>query len=146
MPELVREQCHVLLRAMNFNKEFRRFFKQLSPTGQVLVWPDYDIARHVRKPYIYPNYPLDNLQVGKPDDVLNVNAWHSWLITHPHMAEFINPLTSAARAHQALIHPKFFVYSNQVRQKSIIQTSTPSIVSYKTFESKAYYIGKLIDF
>lgn len=141
MPELIREQCHALLRVMNTDRSFRRYFKRSAPTGQVISWPDYDVLRYVRKPFLYPNYPQDTLQVGKPDDVLNYHPWFKWFYDDPHAEEFVQPLNSAHRAQHALIDPKYIVRSEHVRQNSIMTKS--SVVGYKPLNSKPYYIGKL---
>lgn len=142
MPELVREQCHTLLRVLNTNKSFRKFFKRKNQLGQVVSWPDYDALRHARKPYIYPTYPLTTFQARKPDLSLNYNSWHNWFYSNPHSIQYVESLDSAINSHLGLIDPRFLVYDNTVRPQGVMKRSP--VAGYKSFESKPYYIGKLI--
>lgn len=142
MPELVREQCHTLLRVLNTNQNFRRHFKRKDQFKQTVSWPDYDLLRYVRKPYLYPNYPQDTFQVGKPDMLVNYSSWYSWFYDNPHSIEFTAPLDSAINTQLALIHPRFLVHADDLGYRHSIKHSAP--VDYKPIDSRAYYIGKLM--
>ncbi len=140
MPEIVREQCHVLLQVMNTVPNFRNLCKHENLVGQVVSWPDYNIVRQVRKPYLYPNYPLNNLQVDKPDNVLTNIEWHRWFFDNNHSLEFLDPFNSAVKAQQALIDQRFYVTANHDNDRR-----NQGIIDYKTFDSRYYRIGTLTE-
>jgi hypothetical protein len=142
MPELVREQCHTLLRVLNTDRSFRRHFKRKDQQKRTLHWPDYDLLRYVRKPYLYPNYPQNTFQVGKPKLLVNYNSWYSWFYDNPHSAEFTAPLDSAINTNLALIHPRFLVHADDLGYPELAKRS--AVVDYKPIDSRAYYIGDLV--
>lgn len=135
MPELVREQAHVLYEYLKANPSAKQYCFRFAMSKNLKIEtvdsPDAEVWRHFRKSILYPNYDLKTFQANKPSDTHNSSEWFTWFNNNPHAEEFLAPWRSAIQTHQALIDPSFF------RKKD------GRIVGYTSYSTKFYIIGKL---
>lgn len=136
MPEIVREQGHAMLRFLNQYPMFRRVFAHwvTRPDGSVdqVSTESAEISRRVKKAVLYPTYDISTFQVQKQRSTHHSPEWFHWFHSDPHAAQFIEPWQHAVDAHQALIHPRFFVQvDNQIAQ-------------YIRCQSPLYQLGSLL--
>jgi hypothetical protein len=137
-PELVREQCHVMATAANSSAMIKHSLDHLhmQPDGKFIsVNRNFDSEwfRQVRKKILYPDYPINTLQVHKQSDTHDRAEWFDWFYSNPHSQEYLLPWRSAIQSHQALIDPGYFKMVNG------------RVGGYQTFYSKFYIIGKVND-
>jgi hypothetical protein len=134
LPDIVKEQSHVLLKYLQHNKQARSLVPQmiLDTNYASLNSFDPEIYRSLRKKLFYPNYPLDTFQVNKPTMSHAHNEWYDWFLSHPHAEQYLKPWESAVRSHQNLINEKF-----------LKKRSDGTTDGYRAFFSKFYVVGRL---
>jgi hypothetical protein len=137
LPELVREQAHVMLRHMNAYPETRQLTKLMTlrkdRTFEFGKGFDHERYRTFRKALLYPNWPIQTFQANKGKDTHTYLEWYDWFYKNPHSEEYLAPWRSAVSSHQKLIDPKFFKMANGV------------VGGYVEFYSRYYVVGKLTD-
>lgn len=135
LPELIREQGHVLLRDLNTNPRNRLFIERLErqADGTLLsvYEPDHELNRRWKKSLFYPNYPRAQFQVVKQTDSHTFATWETWFHRDPHAREFLDPWASAINEHQKLIDQRFMVRKNG------------KVISYVKCHTPYYIIGRL---
>jgi hypothetical protein len=152
LPELVREQSHVMLNYLNANPESQKLLPvgKLTHNGVDLVYdPDLELRRIFKKKVLYPTW-VETLQVDKPADVIGFSAWQSWWHNNDHSAEFVSSWESAVKNEISLIDVKYFsTRENVVKQYNLISQSLlhkPSnthVIGYTPMISKFYPVGRL---
>lgn len=137
MPEIVREQAHVMTDYLNAFPECRQYIDryEIGPDRSIkkTVSVDVESTRRFRKMLVYPTYPLQTFQVRKQEDTHYHATWFHWFHSNPHAAEYEAPWRAAISAHQNLIDPSWF------------KIKDGKVISYHEFRSKFYIIGKLTD-
>jgi hypothetical protein len=147
-PEIVREQAHALMASLKAFPNTQRFYKCLvqDAAGKIKIkWPENAEAQrlHIKK-IIYPNYPLDILQVNKMPDMLNKPLWSAWFFTNPQSEEYLHAWRSAILSEYALIDRKFFVYPEQLKDTKHVILDEGMPIYYVTMPSRFYKIGSLM--
>jgi hypothetical protein len=135
MPEIVREQAQALLLFLNQYPHFRKAFAcwetQQSTVTQTRR-ESSETARRLKKAVLYPSYDHKTFQVQKQTNTHHSPEWFHWFHSDPHAQEYLEPWQHAINAHQALIHPKFFV-----------KNVNGNIGQYLRYQSPLYTVGKL---
>lgn len=135
MPEIVKEQAHVMLRYLNLFPESRRYVTQMRMNANqkfnTIYRADFEQHRRFRKKLLYPTYPSNTFQVLKQNDTHDRAEWFAWFYDNPHSEEYLRPWRSAIESHQRLIDPGFF-HMHQGR-----------IAEYKVFQTRFHIIGRI---
>jgi hypothetical protein len=135
MPEIVRDQCHVILSNLRSNPQFVNLIPEWTIGGtrprSVMLKAQHESRRRWLKSVLYPTCDWQALQVDKNNSPCHNSEWFSWIYTNPHSAEIIQPHRSAVASHQKLIDPDFFVERNG------------DVHDYYQYYSKPQYIGSL---
>lgn len=135
LPELIKEQGHILLSHLNQNPRSREVVPclrlQKDLTFKLTHTADHELLRSLRKSLLYPTWDNRILQVKKAQDTHHYLNWYSWFYNNPHSKEYLDPWRSAIESHQRLIDPKYFKIVNGV------------VGNYIDFRSKPYILGRL---
>lgn len=135
LPELVKEQAHVVLDHVNLFPESRKYLTNINMgKDRVLKYSnveDREMHRQLKKSLIYPNY--NQFQVIKSPSAYDRMESAAWFEANPHAEPFLASWRSAIASHRKLIDPSFFLTTNN------------QITGYRLFASKFHIIGKLTD-
>lgn len=129
MPEIVKQQAHVILDYINTNSKAIVNIPQV--INNTTYYGNFEMYRQFCKFLFYPNYFLNTFQVVKQEDTHNLGEYHAWFHQNPEAKEYLDPWRSAVQTHQALIASKFF------------KTCGTQIIGYVPFTSPLYKIGKV---
>lgn len=135
MPEIVRDQCHVILSTLRSHPEFLSLIPEWnvgkSSPRSVMLKAQHESRRRWLKSVLYPTCDWQALQVDKNNSPCHNSEWFSWIYTNPQSAEIIQPHRSAVASHQRLIDPDFFVERNG------------DVHDYCNYYTKPQYVGSL---
>jgi hypothetical protein len=137
LPEIVKEQCHVIYQYIRFKPELNYLFTP----NPVSVYADSNLNADFRKQnrlkrdlinmLVYPDWDGTLFQSNKPDSPHN-NSQHSWILSKGTPVE-LESWFSALNHMRSQLDEKFFRYFEG--------TTIP--IEYKMYVSKAYPIGML---
>ena len=138
MPEIVRDQCHIILSSLRSNPEFLSLIPEWNisnpggpgPESRMLK-TQHESRRRWLKSVLYPTCDWQALQVDKNNSPCHNSEWFSWIYTNPHSAEIIQPHRSAVASHQKLIDSDFFIERNG------------NVHDYCNYFTKPQYVGSL---
>lgn len=152
MPEIVREQGHVMLDYLNAvpaNRQLIPHMKLINQKFEFVHRPDPNTRRSFKKSLLYPSWQ-ECFQADKPEDQIGFSSWQSWWHENPHSEEFVSSWESAISSEISMIDIKYFKLRDEAKSKKdllrsslIHQTSKNPVVLYKAIVSKFYPIGRL---
>lgn len=138
LPELIREQAHMMLDHYKTHPDaIRMTLDRLTLNNKTRIFglthrkESSEGFRNLRKMIVYPDYPINNFQVIKPEDTHDLYESFKWFWANAHSKEYMDPWRSCINAHQALIDPQYFIKKNG------------RIIDYKRFWTKPYLVGSL---
>lgn len=138
LPELVREQAHMMLdyyilhpEAIPLTLDWLRLDRSNIGFYQAHQKQSEELRRQIIKSVVYPDYPQDIFQAVKPKDYVYQTEMFEWFWSNPHSQEYIDSWDSCMRSHHSVIDPKYTI------------TSNGRVIRYRAFESKIYAVGKL---
>ena len=120
LPNLVRDQAHILLRYYDHNPSCLKYINcySLTSTGlKIRVAPssaDQETHRKIRKSLIYPDFNQTTFQTAKPHDGRNTTfpGAFSWFWNHPETTRFIDPWRDAMKSYHSQIDKQFLQNDN----------------------------------
>ena len=141
MPEIVREQSHIVLDYLNVNKQAQKLFvNQSIARPNPLTWsqslpPDafalQEQRRRLFKSLIYPKWDKNTFQAMKPTDPYDRTEWWQWFWSNPESEIYLDSWRSAIASENRLIGDKF-------------KSQGPNgVTMLKHFTSRYYVVGKL---
>jgi len=136
MPELVREQAHIILDHLNKNPHHRElFYTYEMKTRLIKRYPESDnFRRELIKQLVYPNWKSDIFQANKNVDHYNKSeTYQPCFFDKSESDHYLRGWRHAINSQYALIDPKFF---------TIVK---PGIHTFPVYHSKFYVVGKLQD-
>jgi len=138
MPEIVREQAHVILCYLNVNPKARQLFLNQSiksPNPETFKESTMitDLRRKLFKSLIYPKWDNNIFQAMKPTDAYDRNEWYHWFWSDPETKIYTQSWKSTIETESRLISDKFKIINQQ------------GIKEFKFFHSQYYIVGKLTD-
>lgn len=137
LPELMREQVHMILDHINAYPETRKLIPKLEmqPNGVLrhkrTAGDFVETWRQLRREILYPDYPRGLLQVHKPKESYNGLSFYDWFFRHSEAHSYLDPWRGALRSHLSVIDPKFTGNNNW------------SNAPYDKFVSRPYVVGRL---
>jgi len=136
MPEIVREQAHVVLARLKANPTAKALFAPYDlQSGKMLdLTPEEkEIQRRFIKAAIYPSWDHDTFQTVKPLDILTYCEQYDWFYKNPHAQPYMESWKSAIASQHRLIDPRFL----KRNQAGVVYNFANSLFS------KFYAVGKV---
>lgn len=137
MPEIVREQAHLILDHLHINHSAKALFLPYDlVTGKLLsvAEANHEARRRLIKSLVYPNWDPNIFQALKPTDHLDKNKNYNWFFSNPESSKYLESWRSSMNSQYALIDPKFFK-----------QKDNTFVTFSDMFISKFYPIGRIQD-
>jgi len=141
MPEIVREQAHIVLDYLNANKQAQRIFE-----NQSIVTPNpvtfrtsrslaelalHEQRRRLFKSLIYPKWNPNTFQAMKPTDAYDRTEWWKWFWSNPESKIYLDSWRSTIASENRMIGDKFKRQDHN------------GVTALKHFTSRYYVVGKL---
>jgi hypothetical protein len=136
MPEIVREQAHIVLDSLNSNPAAKALFYPYDLYSRKmpdLTYEEKELQRRFIKASIYPSWDHTTFQTFKPTDILTYCEQYNWFYKNPESQKYIESWKSAIASQHRLIDPRFL----KRNQAGVVYNFTDS------FFSKFYAIGKI---
>jgi len=136
LPELVREQGHIILEHLNSSPQDRSLFLKRSfrtghhDRGPLLNWDINEARRQLIKKLVYPNWNPKTFQTRKPTDQYFQPQLYNWFWKNPESNQFLQSWQSAIRSQYSLINSSQTMMSHGINQLLSLQ-------------SKMHVIGRL---
>ena len=111
-PEIVREQCHLVLDHLNANPSLRELVHSYSlkekKFGISKNTDLHEARRTMIKSLVYPNWDLSTFQVKKPTDFYINCENYNWFFSNPESKEYLQPWQTAMKSQYARIDRSWF--------------------------------------
>jgi hypothetical protein len=139
MPEIVREQAHIIMNHINLNPQARNLFvrqRLASPDpndSAQLSLVEKEYQRRLIKSLIYPKWDPNIFQAMKPTDPYDRTEWYHWFWNNPESKMYLDSWRSTIASESQLIGNRF---------KRRLHTG---VTILEQFRSKYYVVGKLVD-
>ena len=104
LPELVREQGHIILDFINAYPQNQGVFLQSSPVRKIQKQHnDAELRRNLIKKLVYPKWNLNIFQANKPKDGYLFPTIYNWFHSHHESNSYLQAWSSALRSQYSLI-------------------------------------------
>lgn len=139
MPELMREQVHMILDYINAYPATRKLIPCLEMQSDGSMrnkWTAQEFSeswRRLRREILYPDYPKNLLQVDKPKECYTTLSWYDWFFKHPESHSYLDSWRGTLRSHLNAINLEF---ANSSLNSG---NGNPN----KSFISRPYVVGKV---
>lgn len=132
LPELVREQGHIVLDHLNSTPNAKSLFVHYRMTNKHQQFTDNQLAearRNLIKQLVYPKWDMSTFQVDKPTNAHLFSTQYNWFHSNPESKYYLEGWMSSMKSQYSLI-------SNELLDKS-------KEINFPRFTSKYYLIGKI---
>lgn len=136
MPEIVREQAHLLLEHLARHPRDRELFYPMNLHTNEMYSPtpaEHEMRREIVKKVVYPSWDPGIFQSGKPTDHLYSPEIHSWFYNMPEARKYMESWQSSVNSQYSLITDNF------------LKTDTAGVVRdfMKFLPTRFYPVGKI---
>jgi len=128
MPEIVREQVHLLLDYLAINHRDREMFYPFDLRTNHMATIDswkYEATRNIIKKLIYPDWDPKIFQSRKPTDHLYSPEIYSWFYKSKIADQYMTTWKSAMRSQYSMIDPKFL----KIDENGVIRNTATRYIS-----------------
>lgn len=133
LPELIREQGHIILDHLNSNPADKSIFLQYEVKNHYEKLTDsqlLELRRILIKKLVYPQWDMSTFQVSKPKNAHLYSTQYNWFYANPGSNYYLEGWHAAIKSQLSMIDPAIMENKNNE-------------IYYPRFRSKFYPIGRL---